>query len=135
MIETDPQTNINDSLIKFSLNTTPLTWDNKNYRFIHNSGYLLVKNNFNDYLLILIEELSNTEATSAVICSYQQTLKKGDISFLLLNDLGKLPIYDAFNMQFDVYLDGCQYPTGLIEWLNENRSKVKREARQYLIEK
>jgi len=107
------------------INDKYLNWDNCKYEIVKDKFWIELKK---DYLLNkvkyikLIEDTTNTDA---YICGLRKNLVKGDIAFLIIDEVDNIPLFSVFDIQFDVFDNNCKYPNGLFSSLNKKRSFFK----------
>lgn len=116
-----------DSLLKlYLLDSYELTWNLNKCNLVMDKSYNELSLNIDDNLKELIYLIDDTSKTKAYSCSkdYDDFLKVGDISFLVVLNLKKIKMFKTFSMQFDSYSKNCDYPDSLFIWLSNNRKKV-----------
>ncbi len=112
--------------VHFGLNIT-LKWDVEQSRLIEDSEYDATQKDTKK-ISILIDNISNVEDLDVKMCSKRENLKKGDVAFLYLARIGIAPEFDCFKIQFDVWDEGCPYPRGVLDYLEENRIAAKNKV-------
>ena len=103
-----------------------LKWEVYNNRFEKDDFYQKIKENSKN-LIFLKKSISDTTNLGIRICSKEKLLRKGDIAFLYLQDIGKIPLYHCLKIQFDVFEQRCPFPDGLLDYVENNREIVKNE--------
>ncbi len=115
------------------INDKYLNWDNCKYEIVKDKFWIELKK---DYLLNkvkYIELIEDTNSTNAYICGLRKNLVKGDIAFLIIDEVDNIPFFSVFHVQWDVFNNNCKYPDGLFSSLNKKRSFFKSKLLEYLI--
>ena len=118
-----PHTKNKEIEIIFSENIV-LKWDVDNNKFKKGYFYQKIKKS-NENLLFLKKSITDTTDLGVRVCSKKKSLKKGDIAFLYLQDIGKIQLYSCLKIQFDVFEEKCPFPEGLLDYIEDNRKIVK----------
>ena len=102
------------------LNDDPFDCNSVTWRIISNRK---------DAIQLLIDRLADTTFTAAKDKCKNGNLKVGDIAFLTLNHILRLPISIVIKRQTDVFENGCQ--PGVFEYIENNRVKFKEQVQEY----
>jgi hypothetical protein len=122
-----------DSLVIVRFNSRiEMDWDNVSSSFVENERYYSIKKQFQEFQSDLIQIINDTSLTEARSCSGSRNLSIGELSFLLIDQIIKIPYFDLFGVQFDVYRFGCETPVGLLEYVSKNRKLVTDRLTQFL---
>lgn len=106
-----------------------ISWDNRTHSFYETiKGKKTWYYRERDYLM---EQLSSPEPTPCLGCD-NQSLSLGVLTFLYCNTYEHFPFYTMFGMQFDVWEEGCPYPVGLLDYLENNRNTLKESVMPHL---
>lgn len=108
-------------------------WDNQKYKFVEDSLWKLLENDYQNLEPVLIDLILDTNESQAKICSIERNLYKGDLSFLVLDKINNLPYIDIFHTQWDSFDVDCNYPGGMLWYINKNRSEIKQSVSNYLL--
>lgn len=101
-----------------------LKWDKKSNSLIKDEDYVnILKDKKKIYSVMnFIKEKENL---AIKICSKKSAnLKNGDIAFTYLYENQRIPAFRCFNFQFDFIENKCQFPEGLLDYLEENRQET-----------
>lgn len=122
-----------DTLVIVRFNSRiEMDWDNVRSSFVENEKYYAIKKQFQEFQSDLIQIINDTSLTVASSCSGSRNLSIGELSFLLIDQIMKIPYFDVFGVQFDVYRFGCQTPVGLLDYVSKNRKLVSDRLTQFL---
>jgi len=125
--------NYSDSCIEINLNSQIIiNWDNKKFKIVVDSNYRQIEDNIEKYMLLLIDKIKDTSLTNAKVCGYDNNLSTGQIAFLLLDKIKKIPYAFVFDYKFDLFSDGCKFPIGFIDFILEEREIVSEKVYYYL---
>ena len=105
-----------------------LKWDIAKSRFVEDSYYKNIKNN-RELIEKLFNSIIDTTDLKIKTDTKTNTLKKGDIAFLYLNEIGEIQLYKCLKIQFDI-LDKSRIPYGLLDYLETNRAEVAKKAKE-----
>ncbi len=105
-----------------------LKWDIAKSRFVKDSYYENIKNN-RELIKKLFNSITDTTDLKIKTDTKTNTLKKGDIAFLYLNETGEIQLYKCLKIQFDI-LDKSRIPYGLLDYLETNRVEVAKKAKE-----
>ena len=119
--------NQKNAFINLEYGQENIVWNNKDNSFIHNYAYksFVDKSIDNKTLTALAEAISDTTDLGHKICSKTRNLRKGDIAFILLYESQYVEPAIDLRMQFDILDDDCKLPSGLLDYLENNRDQVK----------
>ena len=119
--------NQENAFINLEYGQENIVWNNKDNSFIHNYAYksFVDKSIGNKTLTALAEAISDTTDLGHKICSKTRNLRKGDIAFILLYESQYVEPAIDLRMQFDILDDDCKLPSGLLDYLENNRDQVK----------
>ncbi len=130
--------NQEDSIILIKLfDNVSFYWDNSTSRIVEDKHFKQVFDEFSINQKRIAALITDTTKTSAKICGsdkVKDNLLLGDLAFLLIDKIKKLPYAYVFNMQFDVLAADCEYPVGLYYYINNNRYQVMKKVSAYLDE-
>lgn len=96
-------------------------WDNSTSEIVKDELWKKLKTNYYSYKRTLIKEVSNQKLTEAKVCYVEDKLTKGQMAFILLDQLDDIPYATVFKTQYCVFHLGCPYVDGLIESIASNR--------------
>lgn len=102
-----------------------LNWDNCKYEIVKDKFWIELKKDYLSNKVEYIELIEDTTNTDAYICGLRKNLVKGDIAFLIIDEVDNIPLFSVFDIQFDVFDNNCKYPNGLFSSLNKKRSFFK----------
>ena len=119
--------NQKNAFINLEYGQENIVWNNKDNSFIHNYAYksFVDKSIDNKTLTAVAEAISDTTDLGHKICSKTRNLRKGDIAFILLYESQYVEPAIDLRMQFDILDDDCKLPSGLLDYLENNRDQVK----------
>lgn len=119
--------NQENAFINLEYGQENIVWNNKDNSFIHNYAYksFVDKSIDNKTLTAVAEAISDTTDLGHKICSKTRNLRKGDIAFILLYESQYVEPAIDLRMQFDILDDDCKLPSGLLDYLENNRDQVK----------
>ena len=119
--------NQKNAFINLEYGQENIVWNNKDNSFIHNYAYksFVDKSIDNKTLPAVAEAISDTTDLGNKICSKTRNLRKGDIAFILLYESQYVEPAIDLRMQFDILDDDCKLPSGLLDYLENNRDQVK----------
>jgi hypothetical protein len=117
-------------LIKLK-NGISFNWNNEKGEFEEDNLFKYVLKKFEIIKLDLANEIIDTQETPARICQFHKNLVKGDLVFLLINRIKKIP--NPIQMQLDVFENNCKYPSGYFEAINDDRIGIMNRTKQLLI--
>ena len=119
--------NQENAFINLEYGQENIVWNNKDNSFIHNYAYksFVDKSIDNKTLTSVAEAISDTTDLGHKICSKTRNLRKGDIAFILLYESQYVEPAIDLRMQFDILDDDCKLPSGLLDYLENNRDQVK----------
>ncbi|MBI3134971.1 MAG: hypothetical protein HYZ14_09900 [Bacteroidetes bacterium] len=109
-----------------------ISWDNNTHKIAHDAKWFKIENNPAKYKQTLIALITDTTQTLAYGCPTIRFLRKGQLAFLILDELNSIPYFEVFGVQFDVFIEGCEYPFDLIEYLLKEREMVQAKVNAYL---
>jgi len=84
--------------------------------------------------LQIINLITKVDKTAALNCE-GNVLAIGDIVFLVLDEIYRLPLMSIFQVQCDSYSAGCPYPNGYFEAINNDRHGVMQRTNVYINKK
>ncbi len=116
-------TDENPVTIKFDKDLI-LNWDTQSNNFIMDENYTNIKND-KEKIKLLWNHILNTENLNIKICSSKESINKGDIAFLYLLNLERIHTFSCLKVQLDVLDYDCPYPTGLIDYIKNNRKEAR----------
>lgn len=121
-----------NGLIKVYFNNTRfILWNKINNKILEDSNYIFFlhdKSLHNN----LIQSICDTNNLKVQVCFKEKELKKGDIAYIMLDRIYKIPLFNVFNRQFDAYNLNCEYPIDLFNYIENNRLEVKNKLMNYL---
>lgn len=88
--------------------------------------------NFEKNESYFIAQINNLESTPAKACNKKARLVKGDIAFLLINQISRLPFLEITGVQCDVFRAGCPYPDGFFQTIDQKRGEIAVKVEGYL---
>ncbi len=100
-----------------------ILWDNVNDTIIKDENYYSLSQepiNIN-----IVNAISDTSIVSNHVCSKHSPLRKGDVAFLTLCKLQHIYPAKDLHYQFDVFDKDCEYPYGMLDYLEDNRELIK----------
>jgi|GEM_PF-6110003 len=97
--------------------------------FKKDSLYKEVEENYVKYREEIISSLQDTGLTDLENCAKSTPLRKGDLAWMLLRELKKIP-KDCSIRRFNIYKGMCPHPQGLLDYFEENRIAVAAEISQ-----
>ncbi|MES2278000.1 MAG: hypothetical protein V4592_18370 [Bacteroidota bacterium] len=104
---------------------------NKLYR-LHNPQYREILSLDTLAIPYLIEKISDTIETGIHVPCITRTLTRGDVSFVLLNDIIFIPWSAVTHSQWDSLSCG-PLPDGAWEYLDHQRNRFQKELRDYFL--
>jgi|GEM_PF-2860682 hypothetical protein len=107
-------------------------WDNRTSQIVEDKQYFKIRTNFNKNKQQLADQIMDVSPTSATACKLTRNLYIGDLSFLLINKIKKLPNVIIIGVQLDAFEYGCPYPLGYFEAINNNRTSITKRVKDYL---
>jgi len=81
----------------------------------------------------LVHQILDNTKVPAMVCTMDKNLRKGDLAFLLLLEIGDIPLLKVFQIQWDSYKYNCFYPSGLMKYISNNRKEAKEKLEQYFL--
>ncbi len=115
------------------INDKYLNWDNCKYEIVKDKFWIELKKDYLSNKVEYIELIEDTTNTDAYICGLRKNLVKGDIAFLIVDEVENIPYAYVFKTQWDVFYLNCKYPGGLFSSLNNNRYHFKSKLLEYLV--
>ena len=123
-------TELEDTIVSVEINKNIIVkWNNKTHTLIHDDSFKIISKKYEQYENILIDSIVSTKTTNAIFCNGLK-LKKGDISFFIIGNIRTVPLIDIFETQLDNFTN-CDYPSGIVEVLHQDRMKIKNELELY----
>ncbi|GAA0876020.1 hypothetical protein GCM10009118_24300 [Wandonia haliotis] len=112
-----------------------INWNNQSYSIMEDELFSSVVAVFSKKQKRIIALISDTTISEAKACSIDRNLLVGDLAFLLINKIKKLPYFEVLGVQWDFLEDNCKYPFGLFDYINNYRNEVEKKVEFYLISK
>lgn len=110
-------------------------WDNRSHRIASDSLLGFIAMNFSEMQQTITKQILDTTGTPAIACNANRNLVVGDIAFLLVDEVKRIPYFQVLGVQFDAFNFECSYPHGLFTYISEDREMVKRKVEFYLASK
>ena len=129
--KTVKETLVKDTLIHITSKIS-IHWNANEKRIIKDSLSMHLRRHFDEYKFELVNAISETSSTHISACYKQNQIRKGDIAFMILEDIRNIPLSEVFQVQFDVYEANCRYPVGLFYHIEENRELVRKQTYEFL---
>ena len=105
-------------------------WNNATSKIIQDQIWDSSKNAYENNKLALIKMVSNKEVTNAKVCGVNDTITKGQMAFIVLDQLEAIPYALVFQTQYCVINPGCPYIGGLIMSI-KNNSEASNQLMDY----
>lgn len=116
---------ISDSIVLVDLGKNiSFHWNNNSYRIVRDSLYQGIIENFLINEPHVITSILSTVESPAIICCSDDQLKIGDLAFLLLYDICKIPHIEILGYQLDMFCCDFTHPHGVIQVLSLNRIEI-----------
>lgn len=96
-------------------------WDNSTSKIVEDELWNNLKTLYQTHKRTLIKEVGNHEITSAKVCKVKDKLTKGQMAFIVLDQLEDIPYALVFRSQYCVKYIDCPYLGGLIESIENNQ--------------
>ena len=109
-----------------------ISWDNKAHTILDDNNWKQLKKNIKTNEGQLIKLLTDTTKTMAYGCPSVSRLTKGQMAFIVLDEINSFPYFKIFKIQFDVFMEGCQYPIDLLDFVARESKFVQTELRNFL---
>lgn len=109
-----------------------LTWSNTSNTIKKDSLFDIVYKNFQKNESYLVAQINNLEPTMAAACNKKTRLLKGDIAFLVIDQIEKLPFFEITGVQCDFFYAGCPYADGFFQTIDQKRSEIAVKVERYL---
>ncbi len=110
-------------------------WDNATSKIIKDKLWKKLKTSYQTHKKTLIQEVSNHKLTKAKVCKVKGYLTKGQMAFIILDQLEDIPYALIFKAQYCIsYLD-CPYIGGLIESIKYNKNASEQLMHYFYKEK
>lgn len=120
-------------------NCVKFRWSNDDFCIVKDNLFYETKEKINDLELCLLDGICDRKKTPALMCGMnyrrnnkKRNLKKGDLAFLMLDEIYNIPYYKVFDVELDSYDGLCKYPDFLIYVLDKNRGCFKNKLEMYL---
>ena len=114
--------NTKQNLIKVMFEDRILYWDSINNNIVKDENYLKILSDTGN-ICTFVTFVKNEEIVAQSVCSKKTPLKKGDIVYLFLRENGMVSTFQCLAMDFDSY-DNCEYPYGLLDFIEKKRTYV-----------
>lgn len=116
-------TQVNDSIYTITIaDSICFNWNKFSGDVERDSAFELIKNNIQYFQQPLFQAFMDTTFTPFLYCN-SDPLRAGDLVFILLDDIKRIPLSVYTGVQFCVF-DSCFHFEGLLEALNTNRSQL-----------
>ncbi|RTQ48850.1 hypothetical protein EJV47_14725 [Hymenobacter gummosus] len=112
-----------------------LHWNNRRSGFVDDKLLRAAKANFPANQHRLVALILDTTATAAVACAGSRdshSLATGDVAFLLVLRVKRLPWYEVYGIQWDSFDYDCPYAEGMLSYVAANRATVWQKTANYL---
>lgn len=109
-----------------------VTWSNTTSTIKKDTLFNILCRNFQKNESYFIAQINNLELTSAEACNKKTRLVKGDIAYLVIDQIKMLPFFEITGMQCDVFYAGCPYPDGFFQTIDQKRSEIAVKVERYL---
>lgn len=115
-----------DSIILIEITSNiKFHWNNSTSKIVKDSLWKELKASYPKHKKTLIQKVGNHEPTEAKVCYVQGTISKGQMAFIVLDKLERIPYAKVFEMQYCVFHIGCPYVEGLIDSVHHNKDAVQ----------
>jgi hypothetical protein len=95
-------------------------WNNTTSKIIKDNLWADTQSSYERNKVALIKMVRNKELTNAEICLVNEPITKGQMAFVVLDELEDIPYAMIFKSQYCVINPGCPYIGGLIQSINNN---------------
>lgn len=119
-----------DTIILVRINNISFNWNNYTKETEKDALYKKLKSKVVEDPLSLVNQIGNTTKTKALGCKNNK-LVCGDLAFIVLDEIYRLPLFLIFKKQCDSYVSECPYPDGYFEVINSNRSGIMLRTKEY----
>ena len=102
-----------------------LNWNNSTSKIVEDKLWKKLKTGYQTHKKTLILEVNNHELTNAKVCKVEGKITKGQMAFIILDQLEYIPYALVFNNQYCVMYMNCPYIGGLIESIKNNKNSSK----------
>jgi hypothetical protein len=109
-----------------------LKWNNITGNIERDSLYKKFLSKYENNKLILADKIGDETETQAISCGRKSKLLVGDLVFLLIMDISKIP--NPIHSQLDVFEKGCPYPASYFDVISKDRLGISARVKAYLSE-
>jgi len=128
-----PKDTLPDSLVLVELSEgTSINWSVRSSKIVHDRYFSLAEKMFPLNKKILIDLIADSTETSVTACGIDRMLTRGELAFLLIDEIKNLPNRSIIDMQFDVLEWNCPYPLYYLDFINHNRVDIRKKVKLYL---
>ncbi|NOQ70893.1 MAG: hypothetical protein GQ574_02760 [Crocinitomix sp.] len=118
-IETDSIIVLENVLIELN-ESIQFNWDNSTSQIIEDDLWDRLKGSYENNKRALIHLVNNKEPTQARVCNVHGEISKGQMAFIVLDQMEDIPYAQVFKFQYCVVDPSCPYIGGLIESIDSN---------------
>lgn len=97
-----------------------LHWDNTKSEIVDDELWEKSKKLYSKNRRFLIQEVSNKERTKAEVCEVKGKLSKGQMAFIVLDQMEEIPYAMVFGYRYCLVYPNCPYIAGLVESIDDN---------------
>lgn len=105
-------------------NSLKFNWDLDKTSIVKDQLYEQTKKVYQNQKNILVHKIMDTSSTDVIFCNTLKTFKKGDLAFVLIDEIEGINYFTDLNIQMDTFTFGCSYPEDLLVVLNNRRIHI-----------